>query len=97
MNKFNDRVNQHDQHQLQPEFLEVEESNKILDKEMYKIGVGYMTFAALGGGYGFLNSFRNGEKGGFRIRLNSILNNVTKYSIKTANQAAVICKFFFFN
>jgi len=58
---------------------------------MYKIGYGYFLAAIMGGTYGLGVGIKGSERGkGLRVLINSILNGVTKHSIKTANQAAII-------
>jgi hypothetical protein len=73
----------------QAEYLELEESNPLLEKTMYKTGRAYATTAIVGGIFGFVEGVRNGEKSSLKLRINSILNSISKRSIKWANAVAV--------
>lgn len=73
----------------QPEFLDVEESNPLLEKTMYKTGRAYAATAIAGGMVGFVEGVRYGEKTTLKLRINAILNSISKRSIKWANAVAV--------
>jgi hypothetical protein len=75
------------------EFLELEEdNNKIFDREMFKIGVGYLVGCGLGAFSGIKSGFSNSKGSPVFVRMKMGIYEIPKVSIKTANQFAVMRK-----
>lgn len=77
-----------------PEYLDIEEDSKLLDRAFQKMGTTYLYAGAVGGVSGIFTGFRAGEKGSVRLRINPIVNHVTTKSIKFANFATCGCLVF---
>ncbi|KAL9653924.1 hypothetical protein ABK040_014138 [Willaertia magna] len=81
---------QFDQTAPPPEYLELEEegSSRVLERAMSNVGIAYIGSLGIGALNGVYSGFKYGERGSFKVRLNSILNHAGTKSIKLANSIA---------
>ncbi|KAJ3293937.1 Mitochondrial import inner membrane translocase subunit tim23 [Borealophlyctis nickersoniae] len=60
------------------------------DKLLYGCGTAYLGGLVTGGGYGFIRGLQTAQVPAFKVRMNSVLNQVTRYGPRSANTMGVL-------